>query len=53
MVDYSHMLCATIALAYLADKDTILDQRFCGWAGVYVSPFLVYLVPSTTKYDSM
>lgn len=30
-------------------QDTVVDQRVCGWVGVYISPLVVYRVPSCTK----
>jgi hypothetical protein len=41
MVSYYNNYCATITSAYLADNSPlIVDQSFCSWVGIYISPFV-------------
>ena len=30
-------------------QETIVDQRVCGWVGVYASSLISYIVPSVPK----
>ena len=36
LVTPTHKFCAAIAMAFLAGRK-LVDQRFCGWLGVYIS----------------
>ena len=40
-IGYSHDLCATQCTSVSYRQDTNVDQRICGWVGVYVSPSAV------------
>jgi|UPI0000486FE4 hypothetical protein len=50
LIGDSHKLCVTIALADLASR-TLLEMTkvLCGWLGVYISPLVVFRVPSSNK----
>lgn len=49
LVGYSLKLCVTIALVYLADMTPLLIKGFCGRDSAYISPWLMCIVPSSTK----
>lgn len=46
---YFHIFCCHHCISIYFRQDPIVDQRVCGWIGVYVSPLVAYRGPSCPK----
>lgn len=48
VIGQSHKLCTILILVRLADRSPLSIKRVCSYAGVSLSPLMVYRVSSST-----